>query len=131
MDGLVEQVQRVATLIADISAATGEQARGIEQVHAQVESLDQMTQQNAAMVEESAAAARSLAQQANTLSASVGAFRIGDNVRQFTQHAAPAPAPAPAPAAVYTPAPRQAPVAARAPVAYGNLAVASDDWDEF
>ncbi|WP_372731442.1 methyl-accepting chemotaxis protein [Novosphingobium sp.] len=128
---LSTRISEINTFISDVANKTGEQVSQLRDVTATVAEMDQMTQQNAAMVEESAAAARSLAQQANTLSASVGAFRIGDNVRQFTQHAAPAPAPAPAPAAVYTPAPRQAPVAARAPVAYGNLAVASDDWDEF
>ena len=124
---LSTRISEINTFISDVANKTGEQVSQLRDVTATVAEMDQMTQQNAAMVEESAAAARSLAQQANTLSASVGAFRIGDNVRQFTQHAAPAPAPAPAPAAVYTPAPRQAPVAARAPVAYGNLAVASDD----
>ena len=122
---LSTRISEINTFISDVANKTGEQVAQLRDVTATVTEMDQMTQQNAAMVEESAAAARSLAQQANTLSASVGAFRIGDNVRQFTQHAAPAPAPAPA--AVYTPAPRQAPVAARAPVAYGNLAVASDD----
>jgi methyl-accepting chemotaxis protein len=126
---LSTRISEINTFISDVANKTGEQVSQLRDVTATVAEMDQMTQQNAAMVEESAAAARSLAQQANTLSASVGAFRIGDNVRQFTQHAAPAPSPAPA--AVYTPAPRQAPVAARAPVAYGNLAVASDDWDEF
>ncbi len=77
MDGLVEQVQRVAALIADISAATGEQARGIEQVHAQVESLDEMTQQNAAMAEQSVATSQAMRSQVDWLGKAVGVFRHG------------------------------------------------------
>lgn len=120
---LSTRISEINTFISDVANKTGEQVAQLRDVTATVTEMDQMTQQNAAMVEESAAAARSLAQQANTLSASVGAFRIGDNVRHITQHAAPP--------ASYAPAPRAAPMPARAAKVQGNLAVQSDDWDEF
>ena len=77
MDGLVGQVQEVTRLIDEISSATGEQARGIEQVHERVESLDQMTQQNAAMAEQSVVAAQTMRGQVDWLGKAVGVFRNG------------------------------------------------------
>jgi methyl-accepting chemotaxis protein-1 (serine sensor receptor) len=78
MDDVVAQVRRVADLIGEISAATIEQTTGIGQVSDAVTQLDQVTQQNAALVEESAAAADSLKQQAARLSETVQVFRLGD-----------------------------------------------------
>jgi methyl-accepting chemotaxis protein len=63
-------------MIAAISHATAEQTAGIGQVNDAVTQLDRMTQQNAALVEESAAAADSLQQQATQLVQAVGSFRI-------------------------------------------------------
>jgi methyl-accepting chemotaxis protein len=76
MNDIVSQVKRVNDLIAEISAATLEQTQGIGQVGDAVSQLDQVTQQNAALVEESAAAAESLSQQAARLVEAVGAFRL-------------------------------------------------------
>jgi methyl-accepting chemotaxis protein len=76
MEQIVEQVQRVNDLLAEISASTGEQTLGIGQVSNAVSHLDQMTQQNAALVEESAAAAQSLAQQALRLADAVSVFKL-------------------------------------------------------
>jgi len=76
MSDIVAQVRRVNDLIAEISAATLEQTQGIGQVGDAVSQLDQVTQQNAALVEESAAAAESLSQQAARLVEAVGAFRL-------------------------------------------------------
>src|SRR6185436_3899002 len=67
MDQIVEKVKRVNALLADISAATGEQGSEIVQVSNAVMQLDDVTQRNAALVEESAAAADSLRQQAAEL----------------------------------------------------------------
>jgi methyl-accepting chemotaxis protein len=78
MDDLVAQVRRVNDLIGEISAATLEQTQGIGQVGNAVSQLDQVTQQNAALVEESAAAAESLSQQAVRLVEAVGVFRLGN-----------------------------------------------------
>jgi methyl-accepting chemotaxis protein len=67
----------VSDLIADIGHATVEQTAGIGQVSDAVAELDQVTQQNAALVEESAAAADSLRQQADRLVEAVSSFRVG------------------------------------------------------
>ena len=76
MDDIVTQVKRVNDLISDISAATLEQSTGIGQVGNAVMQLDQVTQQNAALVEQSAAAAESLKDQAQRLAQVVSVFRI-------------------------------------------------------
>jgi methyl-accepting chemotaxis protein len=76
MDGIVAQVRRVGDLIGEISSATVEQTTGIGQVGEAVSQLDQMTQQNAALVEQSAAASESLSQQARALTEVVSQFRL-------------------------------------------------------
>jgi methyl-accepting chemotaxis protein len=76
MQDIVSQVQQVAELIGRISSATNEQTEGISHVGQAVEQLDVVTQQNAALVEESAAAAESLKQQAARLVEAVGVFRL-------------------------------------------------------
>ncbi|MEW6098275.1 MAG: methyl-accepting chemotaxis protein [Pseudomonadota bacterium] len=78
MSEIVASVQRVTDIIGEISAAAAEQNQGIGQVNAAVVQLDQMTQQNAALVEESAAAAESLKEQALRLAQMVRSFRIED-----------------------------------------------------
>jgi methyl-accepting chemotaxis protein len=74
--GIVEQVRRVDVLIGEISSASSEQATGLGQVGEAVTQLDQVTQQNAALVEESAAAADSLRTQADGLARAVASFRL-------------------------------------------------------
>ena len=76
MDDIVASVQRVTDMIAGISAASTEQNQGIGQMNAAVSHLDKMTQQNAALVEESAAAAESLKDQAQRLAGIVATFRL-------------------------------------------------------
>ena len=76
MNEIVASVQRVSDIIGEISAAASEQSSGIGLVNAAVSQLDGMTQQNAALVEQSAAAAESLLQQAQRLSGVVGTFRL-------------------------------------------------------
>jgi methyl-accepting chemotaxis protein len=76
MQNIVSQVQKVADLIGEINAATGEQSAGIGQINLAVSHLDQATQQNAALVEESAAAATSLKEQAVRLTEAVAVFRL-------------------------------------------------------
>jgi aerotaxis receptor len=75
MDEIVAQVKRVSDLIAEIRAATEEQSSGVTQVDAAVGELDRITQQNAALVEESTAASESLKQQATRLVDAVSVFR--------------------------------------------------------
>ncbi len=76
MNEIVTSVQRVTDIIGEITAASTEQSQGIGQVNTAVSQLDQMTQQNAALVEQSAASAESLRDQAGRLAQVVGAFRL-------------------------------------------------------
>ena len=76
MTEIVGSVQRVTDIIGEITAAASEQSDGIGQVNTAVVQLDQMTQQNAALVEQSAAAAMSLKDQATRLADVVRTFRL-------------------------------------------------------
>lgn len=76
MTQVVEAIQRLSVLVAEISHASGEQSAGVGQVGEAVSQMDQSTQQNAALVEESAAAAESLKQQADNLVGCVAQFRL-------------------------------------------------------
>jgi len=78
MREIVGSVQRVTDIIGEITAAATEQSDGIGQVNTSVTHLDKMTQQNAALVEESAAAAASLKEQTVRLSQAVSLFRLGE-----------------------------------------------------
>jgi len=78
MGDIVASVKRVSDIIGEISAAASEQRGGIGQVGNAVNQLDQMTQQNAALVEEGAAAAESLKEQAQTLTRLVATFKLQD-----------------------------------------------------
>jgi len=80
MREIVVSVQRVTDIIGEITAASTGQSTEIGQINTAVGQLDQMTQQNAALVEESAAAAESLKQQALKLGEVVGVFRLGTSV---------------------------------------------------
>jgi len=77
MSEIVAGVNRVTDIIAEISAAASEQSQGIGQINEAVSQLDQMTQQNAALVEESTAAAESLKDQASLLAEAVSTFKLG------------------------------------------------------
>ncbi|HEX5687027.1 MAG TPA: methyl-accepting chemotaxis protein [Ideonella sp.] len=81
MGDIVASVKRVSDIIGEISAAASEQRGGIGQVGTAVNQLDQMTQQNAALVEQGAAAAESLKEQAQTLTRLVATFRLQDDQR--------------------------------------------------
>jgi methyl-accepting chemotaxis protein len=76
MDEIVGSVQRVSDIIGEITAASREQSEGIDEVNGAIGQLDQMTQQNAALVEQSAAAAESLRDQANRLTEAVAVFKL-------------------------------------------------------
>jgi methyl-accepting chemotaxis protein len=78
MAEIVASVQRVTDIIGEISSAAGEQGQGMGQVGGAVTELDRMTQQNAALVEQSAAAATSLREQARRLTEVVADFRTGE-----------------------------------------------------
>lgn len=102
MGKVVSAVHRLTDIVSEISAASEEQRRGIEQVNLAIGEMDQVTQQNAALVEEAAAAAGSLEEQARRLKAAVATFRVEGEEG----------ATAPAPVAV----PKAAPVAAKAAI---------------
>ena len=78
MDEITQAVKKVSDMIGEITASATEQSSGIQQVTQAVGELDQMTQQNAALVEESAAAAESLKDQATRLATLVQTFRLQD-----------------------------------------------------
>jgi len=78
---IVTSVKKVSDVVADIAAASHEQSSGIDQVNQAVVQMDEMTQQNAALVEEAAAAARSLEEQAQMLTQLMGYFKLGDEGR--------------------------------------------------
>ena len=76
MSDVVDSIQRVTDIMGEISSATVEQTSGIEQVNQAVSQMDQVTQQNAALVEEAAAAAAALHDQADALTAVVQVFKL-------------------------------------------------------
>lgn len=76
MQGIVREVQQVTDLMSEISAATKEQTTGLAQINDAVLQLSDVTQQNAALVEESATASHSLSEQADLLVATVGSFKV-------------------------------------------------------
>jgi methyl-accepting chemotaxis protein len=81
MDEIVDSVSKVSSLIAEITAASREQAQGIAQVSETVTQLEKVTQQNAAMVEEASAAAGSLEDQSRALGDAVSAFRLASEAQ--------------------------------------------------
>jgi len=133
MDEIVASVKKVSTLIAEIAAASQEQAQGIEQVSETMTQLEKVTQQNAAMVEEASAAAGSLEQQSRALSDAVAAFRLNGELRSAAaprleanrERAAPV-----APPSLGTTKPKlQAPPAKA--VAHKYAPAAAEGWQEF
>jgi methyl-accepting chemotaxis protein len=79
MEEIVAQVGRVSAIIGEIAAASKEQSTGIDQVNQAVTSIDQITQQNAALVEEATAAAKSMEEQSDALVQSVAAFKLSSS----------------------------------------------------
>jgi len=106
MNEIVASVQRVTDIMGEITAAASEQSEGIGSVNQSVLQLDQMTQQNAALVEESAAAAESLKEQAQRLGQVVDQF-------QLAEHQAAAPQPPATHKPVATPAAQSAQLASK------------------
>ncbi|WP_156885843.1 methyl-accepting chemotaxis protein [Massilia niastensis] len=144
MDEVVASVRRVTDIMSEIANASAEQSAGIEQVNVSIIEMDSMTQQNAALVEEAAAAAQSLQDQAAELARVVSIFKLEEG-EQF-QFDAPAPVvtttavvarPAtrrPVPPALKKPAVKAAPVSAdEAPAKSKKVTatVGNDEWEEF
>jgi methyl-accepting chemotaxis protein len=78
LEQIVISVKKVSDIVAEIAAASREQSSGIEQVNKAVMQMDQMTQQNAALVEQATAASQSMADQARELTTMIGKYRVGD-----------------------------------------------------
>ncbi|WP_393999891.1 methyl-accepting chemotaxis protein [Luteimonas sp. WGS1318] len=93
MGEIVSSVQRVTDIMAEIAAASQEQASGIEQVNQTITQMDETTQQNAALVEEASAAARAMEEQAAALSETVAVFRIDASTAPLHTGAVGAPRP--------------------------------------
>ncbi|MGK5053680.1 methyl-accepting chemotaxis protein [Janthinobacterium sp. RB2P8] len=141
MGEVVDSVRRVTDIMSEIASASQEQSAGIEQVNLSIIEMDGMTQQNAALVEQAAAAAQSLQDQAAELAHVVSIFKLVDGEEKPAAYV-PAPV-ATAPVAVRKPAPAlrpvksltrkaeaAAPVAAAAPRKAAG-AGSNDEWEEF
>jgi len=128
MEEIVTSIRRVTDIMSEITAASIEQSSGIEQVNLAITQMDEVTQQNAALVEQAAAAAESLEEQAQNLSASVSTFKMDDSVAAKPSRAKPAPAGRIAP-----PAPVRKALAAPARKASAKPQSKTDDgeWEEF
>ncbi|WP_225041579.1 methyl-accepting chemotaxis protein [Xanthomonas campestris] len=126
MAEIVASVQRVTDIMGEISAASQEQSAGIEQVNQTITQMDETTQQNAALVEEATAAARSMEEQAGHLAEAVSVFKL--DAPAAPVHARPA---ASRPVAVKTAAKPVRSAAAPARPAKSETALADGNWQEF
>jgi methyl-accepting chemotaxis protein len=127
LERIVVQVGEINTVVAAIAASAQEQSTGLHQVNSAVNQMDQVTQQNAAMVEETTASAQSLGQEMEELGRLLGRFHIGEGgsvtpIRRKAAKVAPATRPA-----LKTVSTRGAPAAARKPAAQD----AAKNWEEF
>ncbi|MCC8537474.1 methyl-accepting chemotaxis protein [Xanthomonas axonopodis pv. poinsettiicola] len=133
MAEIVASVQRVTDIMGEISAASQEQSAGIEQVNLTVTQMDETTQQNAALVEEATAAARSMEEQAVQLRQAVSIFKI-EAERPSVLHAV-APTVVPAKSKPASPPKRETAAApAKRPArqaAVASVSSGSADWQEF
>jgi methyl-accepting chemotaxis protein len=115
LSGIVNSVKKVSDIIAEIAAASAEQSSGIDQVGKAITQLDEVTQQNAALVEQAAAASESLDEQAKGMNSHMGFFETGEVV---------ATAATVINKPVSRPASKTKPMAPSAPAS-------SDEWEEF
>jgi methyl-accepting chemotaxis protein len=134
MRDVVESIRRVADIMGEISAASQEQTDGIGQVQLAISQMDQTTQQNAALVEEAAAASEQLREQAAKLSETVAVFRLGGAHDRLDP--VPAVRPRQATPAIAPPVRKTPAAPARAPATPPRTrslagAGAGDEWEEF
>ncbi|WP_258402249.1 methyl-accepting chemotaxis protein, partial [Lonsdalea populi] len=123
MGEIVGAVTRVTDIMGEIASASDEQSKGIDQVGQAVTEMDRVTQQNAALVEESASAAVALEEQVRGLNHSVSLFRLPEEKNAFR----PAIAPAAAKTALLSSSAGKSPGKTSA-VAVGS---SSDNWEKF
>jgi methyl-accepting chemotaxis protein len=148
MTEVVGSIRRVTDIMGEISAASNEQAAGVSQIGEAVQNMDQVTQQNAALVEQMAAAASSLKSQAHDLVQVVAAFKLGasdSTVRTTVRATAPVSKPFQGGErrTIATVQPKSKPAPARAPAARpvslpmpkttakASPAGGDDDWETF
>ncbi|UKE63874.1 cache domain-containing protein [Xanthomonas translucens pv. poae] len=136
MAEVVTSVKRVTDIMAEISAASAEQSSGIEQVSKTVMQLDEATQQNAALVEEATAAAKSMEDQASDLTRAVAVFRLAGAAQPLAAAVStPRVAPPPVRPALAARAPiKKASAPAPRPLARSKprgALVESPEWEEF
>jgi methyl-accepting chemotaxis protein len=131
MSDVVMSIKRVTDIVGEITSASNEQATGVHQVGGAITQMDQVTQQNAALVEESAAAAESLKGQAQQLVSAVAVFKLSHDAATVRTVV---PAPAEAAAAMRTTIAKAAtkkPAAKPASKPTAGPAVVGDDWTSF
>jgi methyl-accepting chemotaxis protein len=126
MDEVVASVRRVTDIIGEITAASHEQSSGIEQINLAITQMDEVTQQNAALVEEAAAAAGSLQDQAENLVKTVSVFKV-----ERTQAVVNAPARRSTPVAVAPTRAAKRPAIAMQPAKRVANDASGGDWEEF
>jgi methyl-accepting chemotaxis protein-1 (serine sensor receptor) len=139
MSEVVTAIARVTDIMGEISSASIEQSAGVSQVGEAVMQMDQATQQNAALVEESAAAADSLKQQAQQLVAAVAVFKLREDHEAVAPTGAARPTPDPVPAAPKPAAAparkskpsRAAPAKAVMQPAMATAGAGTDSWESF
>jgi methyl-accepting chemotaxis protein len=136
MAELVESVRRVTDIMAEITTASVEQTAGIEQINQAIVQMDDVTQQNAALVEEAAAASEAMQEQAARLAEAVSVFKVGASAAISLASAAPRLAGKAPAARVAPPAPRKAVAPAKAGAPARKLpaissAAKNDEWEEF
>ena len=132
---IVSAVEKVAVMIQDVSNAALEQNSGISQINQAIAQMDEMTQQNAALVEETSAASRAMSEEATNMNNLIAFFRLGGNAMMSAGPAA-FSAPPSEPIKTYSPSSSPAPAAAPAPGPQtGSDSAASfsedDDWEDF
>jgi methyl-accepting chemotaxis protein len=127
MEEILVSINRVTSIVGEISAASAEQSSGIEQVNQAITQMDEVTQQNAALVEEAAAAAESLEEQAQNLAQSVSTFKL-DNGKAVVVRSAPAKTATVAHTPTGTSKPAAKPAAKPAKA---TKSVGDDEWQEF
>ena len=127
MTDVVNSVRRVTDIVGEISSASEEQSDGIEQINLAITQMDEVTQKNAALVEEAAAAAQAMQHQAGTLLEVVSIFKLG------VEHGAAPKLAQPRQAVDITPAPKLSVQATSRPVSTQATAAQGSDasWEQF
>ncbi len=127
LGGIVDAIKKVADIVAEISAASREQSTGADEINRAVAQMDEMTQQNSALVEENAAASKTMTDQARRMSERMGFFNVGQGGGMSGGYVSHTPAPA-----------ASAPKPVRSAGARGlqsalaqNIMSHDDDWSEF